>query len=115
MTWKIELGRRAARAFKRIPHPDQHRLASALRGMRDNTFYGDIKRLKGQHPGYRRLHRGKPAPDLNMHGSTFAFFARGGNTSDILIEHCAWMQDIRNLGPNPVEGYSSQTAAAQEA
>lgn len=41
---------------------------------------------ESQHLTFRRL---------NMHGSTFAFFARGRKTSDILIERCAWVQDVR--------------------
>ena len=39
-----------------------------------------------QHIAFRRL---------NLHGSTFAFFAREPTTSDLLIEHCAWVQDVR--------------------
>ncbi len=32
---------------------------------------------------------------LNIHGSTFAFFANGKTTHDLLIERCAWVQDVR--------------------
>lgn len=32
---------------------------------------------------------------LNVHGSTFAFFARGRSTRDLLIERCAWVQDVQ--------------------
>ena len=47
MTWTVNLTRTASHELKRAPKSDQARIRAALLEMRDDPYFGDIKRLRG--------------------------------------------------------------------
>ncbi len=55
MTWNVIVARPAERAFKKIPRKDAARVMTALQGMAEHPFHGDVVALQGIHKGsFRR-------------------------------------------------------------
>lgn len=54
MNWTVQLSGPARKDFRRIPLSDQERVRIALQSVELDPFQGDIQRLKGQAPAWRR-------------------------------------------------------------
>jgi len=54
MPWDLVVTKPAEKNLQRIPAKDRARIESALLGMRDNPFPGDIARLRAQPSAWRR-------------------------------------------------------------
>jgi mRNA-degrading endonuclease RelE of RelBE toxin-antitoxin system len=54
MTWNVTITGPAQKGFKKLPPKDRARVEAALTAMQSDPFTGDIRRLKGNPPGWRR-------------------------------------------------------------
>jgi mRNA-degrading endonuclease RelE of RelBE toxin-antitoxin system len=54
MAWNVTITGPAQKDFKKLPPKDQARVEAALIAMQSDPFKGDLKRLKGNPPGWRR-------------------------------------------------------------
>ena len=54
MAWNVQITGPAQKEFQKLPASDQKRVKAALLAMQEDPFSGDVKRLKGQAPGWRR-------------------------------------------------------------
>ncbi len=54
MAWNVTITGPAQKDFKKLPPRDQARVEAALIAMQSDPFKGDLKRLKGSPPGWRR-------------------------------------------------------------
>ena len=54
MSWEVRLARHATRALGDAPAADRLRLLTALHAMETDPFGGDLRRLHGQLPLWRR-------------------------------------------------------------
>jgi len=53
MEWTVVLAGPARKALRRIPTNDRTRIETALAGMQQDPFQGDVRKLQGL-PGFRR-------------------------------------------------------------
>jgi mRNA-degrading endonuclease RelE of RelBE toxin-antitoxin system len=54
MTWAVLVDPPARRSLEKLRPGDRERILDALRGMQVDPFAGDIRKLRGEHEGYRR-------------------------------------------------------------
>ena len=54
MTWQLVVAKPAQKALGKLPAKDRKRIESALAGMRENPFGGDVVRLKAHPVAWRR-------------------------------------------------------------
>ncbi len=54
MNWSLQVTKPAQKELATLPPREAERVKTALLSMRANPFSGDIKRLTGQYPAWRR-------------------------------------------------------------
>ncbi len=54
MVWNLHITGPAQKEFQKLPAKDQARVRDALLAMQQDPFSGDIRRLRGQAPAWRR-------------------------------------------------------------
>lgn len=54
MTWHVAVARRAQKFLERAPAKDRGRLLAALEQLRQDSFSGDVARLRSERTAWRR-------------------------------------------------------------